>query len=149
MEYDHIGLKSCDCKNCIVRTEDKISKGRRSLNAAPALGIRKGGLTIYSCNIIYWCMIVPIITYGCELWILKQNDIESLDKFQRYAGRRIQRFPPHSPNEASFRGLGGCTLRILYMEKKLIFIRTILIMDDICIYKSVLKIRAIQFNKKY
>ena len=146
-EYDHVGLKSCNCKNYIARTEDKIGKGRRSLNAATSLGIRKGGLTIYSCNIIYWCMIVPIVTYGCELWILKENDIESLDKFQRYAGRRIQRFPPHSPNEACFRGLGWMRLENFIYGKKLIFIRTILIMDDTCIYKSVLKIRAIQFNE--
>ena len=137
---------TCNCKNYIVRTEDNISKGCRSLNAATALGIRKGGLTIYSCNIIYWCMIVPISTYGCELWILKQNDIESLDKFQRYAGRRIQRFPPHSPNEASFRGLGWMRIENFIYGKKLIFIRTILIMDD-SIYKSVLKIRAIRFNE--
>ena len=30
--------------------------------------------------------------------------------------------------------------------KKLIFIMTILIMDDDCIYKNILKIRATQFN---
>ena len=30
------------------------------------------------------------------------QDLEIIDKFQRYAGRRVQRLPPFSPNETSF-----------------------------------------------
>ena len=91
--FDHVGIKSCNCNNYTSCTLDKISKARKALSAASAVGIKRGGLSIRACNIIYWSDIIPILTYGCEIWILKQSDIDALDKFQRYAGKRIQRFP--------------------------------------------------------
>ena len=99
-----------------------------------------------ACNIIYWCLIVPILTYGSELWVLKQNDIDALDKFQRYAGKRIQRFPKWTPNETSFRGLGWMRLENYIYAKKLVFLRTIMVRNDNCIYKRILKARANKFN---
>ena len=144
--YDHVGIKSCNCNKYIARTNDKISKGRRALSAASALGIKRGGLSIRACNIIYWSLIIPILTYGSEIWVLKQDDIDALDKFQRYSGKRIQRFPRYTPNETSFRGLGWMRLETYIYAKKLVFIRTILIRDESCIYRKLLKKRAIKFN---
>ena len=146
ISYDHVGVKSCNGNNYIERTDEKISKARKALSAASALGIKKGGLSIMACNVIYWCLIIPILTYGAELWILKQSDIDALDKFQRYAGRRVQRFPTHTPNETSFRGLGWMRIENYINAKKLIFIRTMLIRDNDCIFKRMFKLRAISFN---
>ena len=129
------------------RTLNKISKSRKALSAASALGIKRGGLSMKACNIIYWSLIVPILTYGAELWILKASDIEALDKYQRYAGKRIQRFPKYTPNESSFRGLGWMRLENYIYAKKLIFVRTILCRNDDCLYKRVFKLRAIAFNE--
>ena len=61
--YDHVGVKSCNTKMYSVRTEEKISKSRKALSAASALGIKHGGLSMKVCNIIYWSLIVPILTY--------------------------------------------------------------------------------------
>ena len=145
--YDHVGVKTCNGLVYTERTQEKISKSRKALSAASALGIKRGGISIRACNIIYCCLIVPILTYGAELWVLKQSDVEALDKFQRYAGRRIQRFPSSSPNETSFRGLGWMRLENYINAKKLIFIRTILIRKDDCIFKQVFKERANVFNE--
>ena len=145
--YDHVGIKTCNGQNYNIRTEEKIGKACRALSAASSLGIKKGGISMRACNIIFWCLIVPILTYGSELWVLKQSDIDELDKFQRYAGRRFQRFPKWSPNETSCKGLGWMRLETYIYAKKLVFIRTILVRDDECIYKKkVFKQRAIQFN---
>ena len=123
-----------------------MSKGRKALCAASALGIKNGGISMRACNIIFWNLIIPILTYGAELWVLKQTDIDTLDKFQRYAGKRIQRFPKSTPNETSFRGLGWMRLKDFIYAKKVIFIKTILIRSDDCIYKKVFKMRALVFN---
>ena len=144
--YDHVGIKTCNGLNYISRTEEKISKSRKALSAASSLGIKKGGFSMRACNIIFWCLIVPILTYGSELWVLKQCDIDELDKFQRYAGRRFQRFPKWSPSETSFKGLGWMRLETYIYAKKLVFIRTILVRDEGCLYKKVFKLRAVQFN---
>ena len=116
--YDHVGIKTCNGHNYNIRTEEKIGKARRALSAASSLGIKKGGISMRACNIIFWCLIVPILTYGSELWVLKQSDIDELDKFQRYAGRRFQRFPKWSPNETSCKGLGWMRLETyIYMPR--------------------------------
>ena len=144
--YDHVGVKACIGGNYQERTVEKVKKGRKVLNAAAGLGFKKGGLTMLSCNLIYWTVIVPITTYGAEIWILKQGDIDILDDFQRYSGRRVQRFPQSSPNETCFVDLGWMRLENFIYAKKLIFIRTILVRDDDCIYKQIFKYRALQFN---
>ena len=74
--------------------EENIGKGRRALNAASGLGIRKSGISMKKCNLIFWTIVMPIITlFGCEIWQFNDRDIENLQYFQKYAGRRVQRFP--------------------------------------------------------
>ena len=103
--YDHLGLKSCTHDQSI-RVIEKIRKGRKVFNMASGLGLKPGRLTIKTCSLLFWSMIIPIVLYASELWILKDNDIGILDTFQRYIGRRVQRFPSKSPNETSCVALG-------------------------------------------
>ena len=90
-----------------------------------------------ACNVIFWSMIVLIVTYGAELWVLKNTDIELLDKFQRYAGRRVQRFRRRALNESSFATLGWMRLQNYIHGKKLLFIRTITTLNADNIYRQV------------
>ena len=77
--YDHIGLRN----NCQWQNKErivlKISKGRNALNAASGLGLKPGGLTIKACSMIVWAMVVPIVTFACELWVLNDEDIILLE----------------------------------------------------------------------
>ena len=50
-----------------VRVEEKISKGRKTLNASSGLGIRKNGLNMGKCNLIFWQVVVPTVTFGSEV----------------------------------------------------------------------------------
>ena len=109
--------------------EDKVCKGRKTLNAASAVGIKRNGLPMIACNLIFWAVIIPIVTFGSELWILSEQDNENLMRFQRYAGRRIQRFPKRSPSTTSFFGLGWIRLTTYVLIKKLLFIMTLLRTD--------------------
>ena len=103
-EYDHVGIKnSTSASEC--RVMEKIGKASRTLIAVAGVGIRKNGLNIMSCNVIYWAVVVPILTFGCELWCISDNDYDNIMAFQRFCGRRVQRFPSRSPNATSFFGL--------------------------------------------
>ena len=124
LEYDHVGIKACVLDDN-SRIEEKLAKGRRALNATAGLGIRKSGLVVATCNLIFWTIVIPIITFGCELWSMCENDILKLQAFQRYAGRRVQRFPQRSPSCSSFFGLGWIRLETLILTKKVIFIHTL------------------------
>ena len=72
---DHLGLKNNCLGNDKDRINGKISKGRKALNAAAGLGLKPGGLSIAGCGIIFWSLVVPIVTFACELWILDDDDI--------------------------------------------------------------------------
>ena len=145
-DYDHVGFKTCIHRDSSKRTMEKIKKGRRTLNASTGLGIRKGGLSMNTCNVIIWSVVVPIITYASEIWVMKNDDVKMLDEFQKYAGKRVQRFPLDTPGETSFIGLGWMRMENFIHGKKLLFIRSIAVRDESCIYKKVLIYRATQFN---
>ena len=145
-EYDHVGIKACVLRNN-SRVEEKIAKGRRALNAAAGLGIRRNGLSVATCNLIFWTIVIPIATFGCELWTLYENDIHKLNLFQRYAGRRVQRFSQRSPGSSSFFGLGWVRIETLILVKKILFIHSILRMEFNEIIKGVFKARVIAYVK--
>ena len=84
--------------DCTLWVEDKVSKGRKTINASTGLGICKSGLNMATCNAIFWQVVVPTVTFGSEVWVNSDRDEELLLAFQRYAGRRIQIFPQRAPN---------------------------------------------------
>ena len=93
-EYDHVGIRTSVLSDSISGLEERVGKARRTLNAMSGLGIRRSGLNIATCN-IFWTIVVPI---ACELWHIDGRSINILETFQSYAGKRIQRFHPRSPN---------------------------------------------------
>ena len=97
---------------------------------ATSIGIKKGGLNISTCNLIFWTVVIPTLCFGCEAWVLKQKDNEILMAFQRYAARRLQRFHPRSLNITSFVNLGWMSVTNIIKARKLIFLRTILVMKE-------------------
>ena len=128
--YDHVGLKCCLHKNYAERTQEKIQKGRKALNSASGIGIKAGGVSMRACSLLFWSLIVPIVTFASELWVLKDQDIDALEGFQRYAGRKVQRFSTCTPNETSFTALGWMRFENFIYVKKMLFIRTILVLDE-------------------
>ena len=146
--YDHVGVKACLYKDDNPRVDEKIVKARRAFNACAGLGIRKNGLTMLTCNIIYWVIVVPIVTFGAEIWCLSESDHEKLNKFQIHVGKRIQRFPSRSPNSCSFFGLGWMRLSTYILVKKMLFALTILRMDVDSIIRQVFTMRICDFKLK-
>ena len=80
--YDHVGVKMKIFESDTTRVEEKISKGRKMLNASTGLGVRKNGLTMGTCNIIFWQVVVPTVTFGSEVWVNTESDSEQLLTFQ-------------------------------------------------------------------
>ena len=83
-----------------------------------------------ACSIIFWSVVVPVLTFGAKIWHLNNDDIESILSFQKFAGRRVQRFPPRSPKSSSFYGLGWIKLTTYIAIKRLLFILSIIRLDD-------------------
>ena len=104
--------------DCTERVEEKISKGRKTLNASTGQGIRRNGLNMNTCNVIFWQVVVPTICFGSEVWVSSDKDEEMLLAFQIYAGKRVQRFPYRAPNSSSYYELGWLKLTSYITVKK-------------------------------
>ena len=137
--YDHVGIKACLKGDTHIRTEEKVKKARKVLNMATCMGIKRGGLNMATCCLIYWTVVIPTLCFGCEIWILKQRDIAMLVGFQKYAAKRIQRFHPRAYNATSTVCLGWLHIVRFINVKKILFIRTIFAMDDRIPIKQVFK----------
>ena len=129
------------------RTEERISKGRRAFHAITSLGVKKNGITMATCSKLFWSIIMPIVTYGSELWVMKGDEVEELRKFQRYVGRRCQRFPKRSSNHSAYASLGWLSIDRYIQVKKMLFIRSITILDDDDICKRLLMSRTNDFTE--
>ena len=109
---------------------ERLSKARKTLNAATGLGIRKSGLTMATCNIIFWSLVVHSATYGSEIWHLNGNSLSLLESFQLYAAKKIQRFYNRVPNACCLYALGWMRLESYIQVKKPLFIRSILALKN-------------------
>ena len=136
-EYDHVGIKACivPYDDCII--EGRLEKARRAFNASMGLGIRKNGLTVATCNIIFWMVIIPILIYGCELWVLSASNVQKLEIFHRYAGRKIKRLHCRSPTKCCYNGIGWIGIGRYIQVKNMLFIRTILKMDENAVIRKI------------
>ena len=144
-EYDHVGIKNCLYNNFIPRTQERISKGRKSFNSILSSGIRKNGVNMAAASTLFWTIVVPTVTYGSELWVMGGDEIDLLLKFQRYAGRRCQRFPDRTPNFSAYSTLGWLSIEKYIYIKKLLFFRTVTCLDDDAIAKRIVCVRANSF----
>ena len=143
--YDHVGVKMRISPDNVSRVEEKISKGRKTLNASSGLGLRKNGLNMGTCSVIFWQVVVPSVTFGCEVWVMSEKDEELLSSFQSYAGKRVQRFPQRAPNNSSYYGLGWLKLTSYVRVKKLLFVRSILKMGHESVIFKIFMLRLKKF----
>ena len=47
------------------RIEEKISKGRKTLNSSSGIGFKRNGRNMLVGNLFLWSVVVPSTTFGC------------------------------------------------------------------------------------
>jgi hypothetical protein len=67
---------------------------------------------------IYWTLVRPVITYACEMWVLKETIKETLLVFERNILRRI--FGPTKERDGTLRIKTNDELKILIGNKTII-----------------------------
>ena len=99
------------------------------------------------CNLIFWSVVVPTTIFGCEVWVLGDKDLESIGNFQKFAGRRLQRFNFNSQTHSCYYGLGWMDLCTYACINKLIFLHTIVRLEEDNMVNMLFKNRAKTFNE--
>ena len=65
IEYEYVGIRAHIFQDNASGIEECSTKAERSLNAASGLGIRRNGLNMLTCSIVFWS-----ISYSnCTLWM--------------------------------------------------------------------------------
>ena len=83
---------------------------------------------------------MPTLHFGCEVWYIKSKDIDLLQSFERYAARRLQRLHYRSLNVTCVACLGWSVMNINKV-RMIIFLRSILVMEDYLPAKTILVAR--------
>ena len=143
ISYAHLGVKACIYECHTTGMEERLAKGRGTLNAVSGLGIRNNGLTIFACCVISWCIVIPIATFGAKLWILDDKGLFHLESFQVFVGR--QGLFLKSPKASAHFSLGWVHLELYVEIKKLLFLHSVLSHD----VEDITKTMFIQRAKKY
>ena len=146
LNYDHLGIKASIFEDGTSGIDERLAKGRRALNTTSGLGIRNNGLTIYACCVIFCCIVMPIATFGAELWILDDKCIKLLESFQMYVGRKVQRLYIKSPNVCAYFPLEWMRIERFIEIKKLLFVQTIMSLPDGDSTKTVFIQRAKRYS---
>jgi hypothetical protein len=78
---------------------EQITKGNRAFYASKALFTSK--LVSRRSELkLYWTVIRPVVVYGCETWVLKENIIQKLSVFERKILRKV--FGPTKKKDGSW-----------------------------------------------
>ena len=145
IEYDHVGVKNCLFRNYCSRTGKRVIKACRAFNSILKTGIKRKGLNMSGVTSLFWSIIVPIATYGSEVWVMKGEEIDT-EEVPECAGRKSQRFPQRSPNCSAYAPLGWVSLEKVVYAKKLLFLRSICVMKDDATCKRILLNRTNVYN---
>ena len=57
-----------------------------------SLGIGSNGLTVATCNVNFWSVVIPITLLRTKLLLLSERGVALVGEFQVYTWKRVQRF---------------------------------------------------------
>lgn len=88
-QYKYLGIELTRTLNWSTYLKRIVSKAKRNLTQAMAMGISGGYMTVRMATIIWTSLVRSILEYGCEIWGEKRR--EEIEKIQIEMGKRILR----------------------------------------------------------
>ena len=78
-----------DCSHKIKR---HLLFGRKVMTNLDSI-LKSRDITLPTKVSLVKAMVVPVVTYGCESWTIKQAECQRIDAFEVWCWRRLMRFP--------------------------------------------------------
>ena len=102
--------------------EDRIQKARKAYFQFGSIYAFQGSLSpVSTSSIVQWC-VLPILLYGVENWIMSDESIEKLERFQGEMAKRILQLPKWYSNKVACTALGWNSIHSLCTIRKLRFL---------------------------
>ena len=109
-------------KSVSERTKRSCLKGRKTIGSLRDIGLKPGVLDPVCCTKVWRHVIIPSVLYGCELWsAIHPNEIEELEKLQRFFARSVQNFHVRSPVAVTTQTLGLWSMEGVIDKSKLLY----------------------------
>ena len=137
MEHFHLGVLR-SVKGSLPRTTHQLSKGRSSFFALNRYGSRFGCLHPITALKLYQTFSLPRLLYGAELWNLSQTELNMFERLHRKILRTIQGLPTRCPVSATLLLLGVPSVKYMIIERRLLFLHSILRLQNSTLCKKTL-----------
>ena len=120
--------------------QENICKACRAYFALGSIGAYQGLLNPLSGRSLFTTFVLPILLYGSDNWILTEQLLMTLEKFQAEIGRRILRLSKSHSDVSVLIGLHWPRIRVHVLLRKLAFLVKLLQSnrDDLssCIFRT-------------
>ena len=108
-----------------VAVDEAVKKARRPFFLFGGMGAFQGNLNPMSGRTIFETCVLPILLYGCENWVLTEDILLALEKFQGEIGRRILKLSKFHSTLAVRVALQWPSLRARILVRKLFFLKRV------------------------
>ena len=102
--------------------QENICKARTAYFALGSIGAYQGLLNPLSGRSLFTTFVLPILLYGSDNWILTEQLLMTLEKFQAEIGRRILRLSKSHSDVSVLIGLHWPRIRVHVLLRKLAFL---------------------------
>ena len=113
-----------------VSIAKNIAKARKAFFAFGSIGAFQGKLNPLSSSCVVETCVIPILLYGCEIWLLDSTCLSLLESFQCEIGRRILQLSKHHSNNVVRIGLHWPSVGTRILLRKLAFLGKLLSSSD-------------------
>ena len=129
----HLGIKhNSDFKKSITTNiEENISKARRTMYSLMGAGLHgKNGLNPLTCLHIYQIYVLPVLTYGLEILLPDDRQLEPIEVFNKKSIKQILSIPSNTADSAVYALTGTIPLKGQIHKKALNIYNKICGLDD-------------------
>ena len=102
--------------------EANIKKAHKAFFALGSLGVYQGKQNPLTSSEVYKVCIVPVCLYGSENWLLTDQLLDLLERFQSDVGKRILNLPKYHSNLCSRIALNWSSMRLRILKRKMRFL---------------------------
>ena len=91
-DFLFLGSKVTADGNCSHEIRRRLLLGRKAMTNLDSV-LKSRDITLLTKVYIVKVMVLPVVMYGCESWIVKKGEHQGIDAFELWCWRRLLRVP--------------------------------------------------------
>ncbi|KAK3086834.1 hypothetical protein FSP39_024241 [Pinctada imbricata] len=132
----HVGVVRTPDNSPTTAIQENLQKARRTLYSLMSAGLHgENGLDPETCIHLFRTYVIPILTYGLEIYLPSPNDIRPLEMFLKKVLKQILSIPVTTADPASFILSGLVPVEAIIHLRALSLFGNIALLDDSSIEK--------------